>query len=115
MRGSFALRERNANSNHYEVHIPVVFGRQFFLDKELYCQSAPRKPRILDEHPIDKAERFVSLMNQYKWTQADLAKHLGISRARVTQILNVLKIPDAKIDRVKNDGCRITERRLRNF
>jgi len=48
-------------------------------------------------------------MEKNKWTQAGLARHLGISRARVTQILNVLKITDAKIDRVKNDGKRITE------
>jgi len=109
------LRERNANSNHYEVHIPVVFGRQFFLDKELYCRSAPRKPRIPEEHPIDKAERFLSLMERNKWTQADLAKHLGISRARVTQVLNVLKIPKVEIDRMKNKGVRITERVLRNL
>jgi len=109
------LRERHANSNHYEVHIPVIFGPQFFLDKELYCRTVPRKPRIPDEHPIDKAKRFLSLMEKNRWTRADLARHLGISRARVTQILNILKIPKAEIDRMRKDGGRITERRLRNL
>jgi len=105
----FLLPLRYANSNHYEVRIPVIFGKQFFLDKELYCRSALNKPRIPTEHPIDKAERFLSLMEKNKWTQAGLARHLGISRARVTQILNVLKITDAKIYRVKNSNKRITE------
>jgi len=97
------------------VNIPVVFGPQFFLDKELYCRTAPRKPRIPDEHPIDKAERYLSLMDRNRWTQAELARHLGISRARVTQILNVLKIPKGEIERMKKEGGRITERMFRNL
>jgi len=105
------LRVRNADSNHYVVHIPVVFEPQFFLDKELYCRSAPTPPK----HPVDKAECFLSLMEKNKWTQADLARHLGLSRARVTQVLNVLKIPKSEIVRIKNEGGRITERRLRNL
>jgi len=88
-----------------------VFGPQFFLDKELYCRSA-QTPK---EHPIDKAHRFVTLMEKNRWSQADLARHLGISRARVTQILNVLKIPKAEIDRLKKESGRITERMLRNL
>jgi len=54
-------------------------------------------------------------MEKNKWTQADLARHLGLSRARVTQVLNVLKIPKSEIVRIKNEGGRITERRLRNL
>ncbi len=53
--------------------------------------------------------------------QADLAKRYGISRARVTQYLNLLKLPDEIIDFLKaNSGHEpilhfFTERRLREL
>ena len=53
--------------------------------------------------------------------QADLAKRYGISRARVTQYLNLLKLPDEIIDFLKANKDQesilryFTERRLREL
>ena len=52
-------------------------------------------------------------------SQADLAKKLGISRARVTQILNLLKLDNEIINKMERMGDPlssqvITERQLRN-
>ncbi|MCH8069471.1 MAG: hypothetical protein IID16_09440 [Candidatus Marinimicrobia bacterium] len=70
----------------------------------------PKKPSLFRQ-AID----ILELMEVNDWNQVDVAKHLGISRARVTQILNILKIPKEKIDRMEKESVRITERRLRNL
>jgi hypothetical protein len=74
------------NSNFFEVEIPVVFRRKFFLDKELYLQNHPAKP--LRETKEGRAARFQRLMDENGWTQAELASQLGVSRAWVTKVLN---------------------------
>ncbi len=81
------LRDRNANSNHYVVHIPVVFGPQFFLDKELYCRDLPKNKRPTAESKEERKERFLSLMEKNRWTQAELSRHLGVSRAWITKAI----------------------------
>lgn len=52
-------------------------------------------------------------------TRADLARHLGISRARLTQTLNLLKlapeIPDTLLNLPDNQVHLFSERRLRPF
>jgi len=75
----------------------------------------PDDPKPEKPSPFDQAYEILNLLDANSWNQAEGAKHLGISKARVTQILNVLKIPKAEIDRLKKDGRRITERRLRNL
>ena len=52
--------------------------------------------------------------------QAELARKLGISRARVTQILNLLKLAPPTIKELENfgeqmDGKKIAERKLRGM
>ncbi|MCK5036684.1 MAG: hypothetical protein KAS73_12395 [Candidatus Sabulitectum sp.] len=51
-------------------------------------------------------------------TKADLARKLGISRARVTQMLNLLKLPEELAEEVEGmgdywDRRLVTERALR--
>lgn len=58
--------------------------------------------------PLAEAVRLLRMMRLNNWSQSDLAQHLGLSRARVTQILNVLKVPKSEIDRMRKDGVRIT-------
>jgi len=74
----------------------------------------PDDPKPEKPSPFDQAYEILELMDANGWKQADVAKHLGLSRARVTQILNVLKIPKAEIDQMKKDSGQITERMLRN-
>jgi hypothetical protein len=59
-----------------------------------------------------------ALDNGVYTSSADLARHLKISRARVTQILNLLKLTSAVIEMISslNDPLKshiISERRLR--
>jgi biotin operon repressor len=51
-------------------------------------------------------------------SRADLSRKLGVSRARVTQVLNILKLPDDIIEKLYAMGDplpkpMITERNLR--
>lgn len=39
---------------------------------------------------LDRAKQFRTLMDTNQWTQAKLARHLGVSRAWVTTVLNNL-------------------------
>jgi hypothetical protein len=53
-------------------------------------------------------------------SKADLSRKLGVSRARVTQIFNLLKLPDDIIEKVSSMGDllpkqTITERSLRRL
>ena len=57
-------------------------------------------------------------MELHNLTKAQLARKLGISRARVTQMLNLLKLPDELIQEVEEmgdhlEGRLVTERMLR--
>ncbi|MCK5117516.1 MAG: hypothetical protein KAR44_13020 [Candidatus Aegiribacteria sp.] len=53
-------------------------------------------------------------------SRAELARKLGLSRARVTQILNLLKLPDSLISEIEEmgdywDRQLVTERQLRGL
>ncbi|MBN1522386.1 MAG: hypothetical protein JW928_07625 [Candidatus Aureabacteria bacterium] len=47
-------------------------------------------------NPLKKAREYMNLMKEEGLNKCKLAKKLGISRARVTQILNLLKLPEEK-------------------
>ena len=75
-------------ANFFEVEIPVVFRRKFFLDKELYLLNHPPKPR--HETKEERATRFQQLMDENGRTRAELARQLGVSRAWVTKVFKDL-------------------------
>ncbi|MEK6531587.1 MAG: hypothetical protein AABZ23_03730 [Deltaproteobacteria bacterium] len=52
--------------------------------------NPPVRPPKTYECPIHEAKRYERLLN----SQADVAKELGITRARVSQIMGLLKLPD---------------------
>ncbi len=57
-------------------------------------------------------------MEMEELSRADLARKLGLSRARVTQMLNLLKLPDSLISEIEEMGDHwirqlVTERQLR--
>lgn len=69
-------------------------------------------------NPIIQAKEMLLEMDFHNLTQAQLARKLGISRARVTQMLNLLKLPDELIQEVEEMGDHwqrrlVTERTLR--
>ncbi len=67
------------------------------------------------ENPIEKAMAYARMMHEEKLSQSALAKKLGISRVRVTQILNLLKLPQEQQNYIIATGKekQITERSLR--
>ncbi|RKZ06531.1 hypothetical protein DRQ25_13740 [Candidatus Fermentibacteria bacterium] len=58
------------------------------------------------------------MMEMEELSQADLARKLGLSRARVTQMLNLLGLPEMLISEIEGMGDNwskqlVTERQLR--
>ncbi|MBF0384357.1 MAG: hypothetical protein HQL27_00655 [Candidatus Omnitrophica bacterium] len=68
------------------------------------------------ENPIEKAMEYARMMQEEKLSQNGLAKKLGTSRVRITQILNLLKLPQEQQEDILANGKEklITERQLRN-
>ena len=67
------------------------------------------------ENPIEKALEYKRIMKEENLTQSGLARLLGISRIRVHQILQLLKLPQEKIEYILKNGKEqmISERSLR--
>jgi len=69
-------------------------------------------------NPIILAREMQIEMEYHNLTRAQLARKLNISRARVTQMLNLLKLPEELIQEVEGMGDNwerrlVTERTLR--
>jgi len=80
--------------------------------------TRPKKVKKTFRNPIIQAKEMQLEMEYHNLTKAQLARKLGISRARVTQMLNLLKLPDELIRDVEEmgdcwDSQLITERQLR--
>ena len=68
------------------------------------------------KNPIEKALEFARIMKEENLNQGQLASKLKISRVRISQILNLLKLPQEQQNYVIEYGKEemITERKLRN-
>jgi hypothetical protein len=72
-------------------------------------------------NPIYLARQWKTDLAEGKYcSQADLSRKIGVSRARVTQILNLLKLPSDVIEKVSALGDPlpkpiVTERSLRTL
>ncbi|MCK5117493.1 MAG: hypothetical protein KAR44_12905 [Candidatus Aegiribacteria sp.] len=60
------------------------------------------------------------MMEMEELSRAELARKLGISRARVTQMMNLLKLPEDQISEIEGMGDYwnrqfVTERQLRRL
>jgi hypothetical protein len=59
-----------------------------------------KRPRILDT--LDRAREFRALLEAGEVkTAAEIAKRYGVTRARVTQIMNVLRLAPEVLDRIE--------------
>ena len=67
------------------------------------------------ENPLEKALEFQRIMREEGLNQGQLARKLGISRVRVCQLLNLLKLPEDQQKYILEYGKKemITERKLR--
>jgi ParB family chromosome partitioning protein len=48
-----------------------------------------------DLNPIEEAQAFQRLLAEFGWTQEELARRLGRDRSSVTNVLRLLRLPDA--------------------
>ena len=64
---------------------------------------------------LHKRWTYKHMMKEENLSQIELSRKLGISRVRVTQYLNLLKLPKAQLDHIMLNGKeeKITERKLR--
>ncbi|MEW6008197.1 MAG: helix-turn-helix domain-containing protein [Candidatus Omnitrophota bacterium] len=66
-------------------------------------------------NPIVRAKEYLELLKKEGLSQNKLAKRLGISRVRITQFLNLLKLPKRQQNYILRHGKKelITERAIR--
>jgi ribosome-binding protein aMBF1 (putative translation factor) len=74
-----------------------------------------RKDRIRESYvnPIERAREYLKMMQTEGLTQSQLAPKLGVSRVRVTQLLNLLKLNPRIQEEVLLRENGFTERHLR--
>ena len=78
-----------------------------------------KKSKKTFRNPIIQAKEMQLEMEYHNLTKAQLARKMDISRARVTQMLNLLKLPEELIREVEEMGNHwgrrlVTERILRS-
>ncbi|MBT3589375.1 MAG: hypothetical protein HN514_01350 [Candidatus Marinimicrobia bacterium] len=76
----------------------------------------PPLPRIRKKQPsiFTQANTIKQLMDDNNWNQSQVAKYLGISRVRISQVLKVLKLNQEQLENVKQDG-RIVSSKIKNL
>jgi hypothetical protein len=85
-----------------DCNIDRTFGYQFYFQTVVKKSPNPKKTY---RNPIYLAKEYKKMIDSGKVKdQAELAKIKGISRARVTQILNLLKLDKSIIDNLKQIG-----------
>jgi transcriptional regulator with GAF, ATPase, and Fis domain len=74
----------------------LVFSECFYIERfsnegyRYYLGQKAKQPRstITSESKEARKDRLNNLMKKNKWSRAELARHLGVSRAWVSKILN---------------------------
>ena len=95
-----------------------TFTYQFYLQSKIKKSYTPKKTY---RNPIYLAKEFKEIIDSGKVkNQAELARIKGISRTRITQILNLLKLDKSIIDDLEQlgdpmDRKAISERELRKI
>jgi len=84
---AFLLHRTFGNTNYFTFPVNAYsHGRNLILDDEYFAILRSKK-----KHEMETAEerklRFLRLVNKHNFTRANLARHLGCSRAWVTKVL----------------------------
>jgi len=110
---SLILDEFCSNCGYHRKH---AFPKDKILTKREMRQRKNRDSYVY-VNPILKAKEYEKMLENEGISQTQLAKKLGISRARWTQILNLLKLPQEKQDYILEYGKEevLTERKLRKM
>jgi ribosome-binding protein aMBF1 (putative translation factor) len=62
------------------------------------------KPLKLYRNPLFVAEDWRNRMQERGLSRAELAHELGVTRARVSQMLKILKLPEEVLAKVRDHG-----------
>ena len=81
--------------------IPVIIKN--FGDKEMMEISLLENIQRKDLTPIEEANAYEQLIKKLNYTQDQLAKRIGKSRANVTNLLRLLTLPN-EVQKLVNDG-----------
>ena len=96
-----------------------IKGERPFLENKAETEQNLKNSKQLEPYvnPIEKAKKFRVLLEKEKISQTQLAQNLGISRTRITQLLNLLKLSPEKQDYILLHGKEkmITEYKLRQI
>jgi hypothetical protein len=110
--------DREKKSGSPDCNIDRTFTSTFYSPKKV--TNANKIPRIY-RNSIYLAKEYKKMLDSGEAkTQAKLARIKGISRARVTQILNLLKLDKSIINKLKQigdpmDRKAMSERELRKI
>ena len=59
-------------------------GYRYYLGREGTLRSSTKT----SDSKADRKKYYIKLLKKNKWTRAELARHLGVSRAWVSKVLN---------------------------
>ena len=74
----------------------LVFSEFFYIERfsnkgyRYYLGTKEKQPSSIftSESKDERMDRFIKLIKKNKWTKAELARHLGVSRDWVSKVLN---------------------------
>lgn len=100
------------------ITLPIPFSAAGRKNLKAALEPAIQAPAV---HPFELARRWgEEITRDIKLTKAGIAEREGLSRARVTQIMNLLQLPDPILRTLENPPPPLcigvfTERRLREL
>ena len=94
------------------MHIKLIFKGKITV-KSGNPPPEPIKELKPYQNPFDLAILYKKTMKEQNLNQSQLAGQLGISRVRITQYLNLLKLDPLIIEQVMQNNRQVTERQLR--
>ncbi|UCD79259.1 MAG: hypothetical protein JSW26_28320 [Desulfobacterales bacterium] len=104
----------------FSQKILIPFNSKLFQVLRKTSQAVKSKKRLTIIELLSLAEDFKATINERRLTMSQLANEQGMTRARMTQIMNLLKLAPEIRDYIKNleDPDEIkyfTEKKLRNI
>ena len=81
------LHRTFGNTNYFTFPVNAYYYGSYLLFEDEYSAILSLKKKPKRETTEERKERFIYLVNKYNFTRAELARHLGCSRAWVTKVL----------------------------
>jgi ParB/RepB/Spo0J family partition protein len=88
------LNDLRDNSNISEDYTTIPIDLRPLTDEQMADYAWSENERRRDVTPIERAQAIQRRMNDFQWTQQQIADHLGISRPVISNSLRLLKLPD---------------------